>query len=343
LNHKHSICAFVLVACATAGEAQVASHAPSVFTRAPAKSQAAQAPVPADKPVARVNGSILTDADLTREEYTIFPYARQHNGLPNDLAPQIRDGAMKMIIFEELVYQEALRQKMTVAGDRMQRAEADFRKQFATPEEFNALLQSEFHGSRQLLQEKIRRSLLIEQFLKIEVESKSIVSPAEVRAYYDKNPARFQHPETYTFQTISVLPPANATADQAKEKRKRAEDDFRQAKATKTAEDFGLLAEKISEDDYRVVMGQHKPVPADQLAPQVVKALRAMKPGEISDLIQIEQAYTIVRLGEHAPAGMTKFEDVKTQLGKELQQSKTNQIRAALDKKLRQNAKVEEL
>ena len=30
------------------------------------------------KPVARVNGSVLTDADLVREEYAIFPYARQH-------------------------------------------------------------------------------------------------------------------------------------------------------------------------------------------------------------------------------------------------------------------------
>ena len=215
----------------------------------------------------------LTDADLVREEYAIFPYARQHNGLPKDLEPQIRDGAMKMIVFEELVYQEALRRKMTVPAAKMQRAETEFRKQFATPDEFNALLQSEFHGSEQLLQEKIRRSLLIEAFLKTEVDNKSAVSPAEVRAYYDKNPARFQHPESFTFQTISVLPPANATADQLKEGRTRAEKALRQAKATKTAEEFGLLAEKISDDDYRVMMGQHKPIPADQLAPQVLKAL----------------------------------------------------------------------
>ena len=47
----------------------------------------------------------------------------------------------------------------------MQHAEADFRKQFATPDEFNAFVQSEFHGSQQLLEEKIRRSLLIDDFL----------------------------------------------------------------------------------------------------------------------------------------------------------------------------------
>ena len=342
MKHKFTICGLLLWAFAAAG-AQVASHAPTVFTQRPAKNPSMVTLTPDNKPVARVNGSVLTDADLVREEYAIFPYARQHNGIPNELAPQIRDGAMKMIIFEELVYQEALRRKMTVPEAKMQRAEEEFRKQFATPEEFNALLQSEFHGSHQLLQEKIRRSLLIEQFLKTEVDDKSAVSPAEVRAYYDQNPVRFQHPESFTFQTISVLPPANATADQLKEGRVRAEQALRQAKATKTDEEFGLLAEKISDDDYRVMMGQHKPVPVDQLAPQVVKALLAMHGGDVSDVIQVDQIFTIVRLQAHTPAGKAKFEDVKAQLQKELQQKKTNQLRTDLDKKLQQNAKIEEM
>jgi parvulin-like peptidyl-prolyl isomerase len=334
------ICAFLLIAFASAG-AQVASHAPTVFKQAPAQVSTTVPLAAAGKPVARVNGSILTDTDLVREEYAIFPYARQHNGLPKDLALQIRDGAMKMIIFEELVYQEALRRKMKVPAAKVLRAEADFRGQFSSPDEFNALFQNEFHGSEQLLQEKVRRSLLIDAFLTSEVETKSAVSPAEVRAYYDKNPARFQHPESFTFQTISVLPPSNATADQLKEGRKRADDALRQAKATKTAEEFGLLAEKISDDDYRVMMGQHKPMATDQLAPQVVKALRAMKPGDVSDVIQVEKIYTIVRLGEHTPAGEAKFEDVKAQLKKELPQARNNQLRAELDKKLHENAKIE--
>ncbi len=53
---------------------------------------------------------------------------------------------------------------MTVPSGQDAAAEADFRKQFRQPDEFNALLQSEFHGSQQLLQDKIRRSLLIERF-----------------------------------------------------------------------------------------------------------------------------------------------------------------------------------
>jgi hypothetical protein len=332
----------VLLLGMSAAYAQVSSHSPTVFKPAPAQTIVKPAPA-ADKPVARVNGAILTDADLVREEYAIFPYARQHNGIPKEFEKQIRDGALKMIIFEELAYQEAQRRKLTVPAAKLQRAEADFHKQFATPEEYSTFLQSDFHGSRELLLEKIRRSLLIEAFLKTEVEAKSAVSPVEVRAYYDKNPVRFHHPETFTFQTITVLPPANATAEQLKEARTRAENALRQAKATKTAEEFGLLAEKISDDDYRVMMGQHKPLPVDQLAPQVVKAFHSMHPNDMSGLIQVEQAYTIVRLQVHTPAGQAPFVEVRAQLQKELQQNKTNQIRAALDQRLRKNAKIDEL
>jgi peptidyl-prolyl cis-trans isomerase SurA len=334
---------FLLPVIVSAVSAQVTSHAPTVFKSAPAQ-PAATAPQPKVLPVARVNGAVLTSADLLREEYMIFPYARQHNGgIPKEFEKQIRDGAMKMIIFEELVYQEAQRRKMTIPAARMQSAEADFRKQFPNPEQYNEFLQSEFHGSRAALDEKIRRSLLIDALLKSEVEDKCVVTPAEVRAYYDQNPARFHHPETYTFQTISVLPPANATAAQLKEGQTRAQNALKQAKVTKNAEEFGLLAEKISDDDYRVMMGQHKPVPVDQLAPEVLKVLAAMHPNDVSEIIQLGQAYTIVRLQAHTPAGQANFDEVKGQIAKDLQDGKRNRLRSALNAKLSQNAKIEEL
>ena len=341
--HKFAPWAFFLLAAALS-QSQVASHTPTVFRQAPAAKPAPSAiPHNSTKIVARVNGSVLTDADLLREEYAIFPYARQHNGIPSELAPQVRNGALKMIVFEELVYQEALRRKLTVSPAKLQRAKADFRQQFATPDEFNAFLQSDFQGSQQLLDEKIRRSLLIDAFLQAEVETRCSISAADLKAYYDHNPERFELPETFTFQSISVLPPPNATAAQLKDGRTRAESALRQAKAAKSDEEFGLLAEKVSDDDYRVMMGQHKPVPAAELPAPVVKTLSALKTGEVSDIIQVDQAYTIVRLQEHKLAGKQKFEEVKAQLEKELQDKKRNQLRSALDKKLRQNAQIEEM
>jgi peptidyl-prolyl cis-trans isomerase C len=297
---------------------------------------------PTGRPVVKVNGAVLTDVDLVREEYSIFPYARQHSGqIPPDLEPGIRKGAMQMIIFEELVYQEALRQNMTVPAVKLQKAEADFRKQFPSDEAYKAFLQASFGGSEAKVQEKIKRSLLIDSLLKTEVESKSVPTQADLKAYYDKNTKRWEYPESFAVQTISFIPPANATPAQVAEARKRAQDTLPKAKATKNYEEFGLLAEKVSEDDYRVMMGDHKFVDRAKLAPQLVSLLLKMQPGQVTDVVQVEQISTIVRLNKHVTAGKLKYDQVLPQVKKEVAQSKTNDIRAALDKKLRQNAHIE--
>jgi len=256
----------------------------------------------------------------------------------------MRKGALDMIIFEELVYQEAVRRNLAVPPAQLQRAQADFRKQFSNPAEYQELLNSEFKGSPALLNSKIKRSLLIDQMLKQEVEGKSNVSVAEARAYYDRHPDKFRIPESFAIQTISLIPPDNATPAQQKEARKRAEDALKQAKATKNYEDFGVLAEKVSEDDFRVMMGDHHAVDRSKLPSAVVQAAASLQPGQISGLIELDNhAYTIVRLNAHIAAGKQKFQDVKDKLREQLKTQKTEDLRRTLGARLRKNAKVEEL
>src|SRR5690242_20980429 len=66
----------------------------------------------ASKIAIRVNGTGLSELDVRREMVTIFPYATQHNGFPKDMEPQIRKGAVEMIVFEELLYQDAKQRKL---------------------------------------------------------------------------------------------------------------------------------------------------------------------------------------------------------------------------------------
>lgn len=331
----------LLLGAAANASAQVSSHTPTGAAKSSPPS-ASEFQV-SDKPVARVNGAVLTDRDLLREMLQIFPYASQHNGFPKEQETSIRQGALQMIIFEELVYQEAMRRKWTVGAQELGHEEAEFQKQFHSREEYQQYLKTEMHGSEQLVRQKISRSLLIERVLKNDVQDRSAVTLAEARAYYDKNPSRFQVPESYSFQSISILPPQNATPDQKKEALKRAGDALNQAKNAKSYQEFGLIAERLSEDDFRVNMGDHKAVEKDKLPPQVVKAFLGMQPGQVSGLIQIEQAYTIVRLNIYTPAAKRSFDQVKSELRPQLQKEKYERLRANLDKRLRAGAKVETL
>ena len=189
--------------------------------------------------------------------------------------------------------------------------------------------------------------------MKEEVNDKSAVSVAEVKTFYEHYPERFTLPESYAVQTISILPPkaagaqqpnaAAATPEQLKQMRARAQEALKQAKATKTYEEFGLLAEKISEDDYRVMMGDHRTVRSAGMPKEVLAVVSKMLPGQVSDLIEADGVLTIVRLNAHTPSRVQKFTEVQEALRAQMQSSKTERLRRGLDARLRKNAKIEEL
>src|ERR1700680_111237 len=148
MRYKVSVC--ILLVTALAATAQVASHATTGML-APA-TESTPSPVQiTDKPVARVNGAVLTERDLVREMFAIFPYAKQHNGFPKAQEASIRQGALEMIIFEELVYQEARRRKLAIPSERLNDSEADYRKQFQNADEYEQYMRIEMRGSRQFL------------------------------------------------------------------------------------------------------------------------------------------------------------------------------------------------
>jgi len=335
------ISALIFITAVASGRAQVPSHTPA---NAPQAFSSAPAFTPLGRPVVRVNGVALTDQDLLREMVTIFPYARVHNGFPKAMEADIRAGAMQMMIFEELVYQEARRRQLTVPTAQIERALAQLRQQFHSPQDYQQFVQDEFRGSQELLLAKVERSLLIEKFLQQEVTDKAVVTAGEAKAYYDQHPARFRVPESFAFQSISILAPKNATAAQIKELRKRAEEARGQAKSATSYEQFGLLAEKISDDDFHVMMGDHKIVDRSKLPAAVATALLALQPGQVSDIIEFDaNDYTIVRLKAHIPAGMQKFESVDQGLREQLRKEKTEHLRNALAARLVKSARIEKV
>jgi parvulin-like peptidyl-prolyl isomerase len=300
-------------------------------------------PRPTGKPVVRINGVVLTDRDLLNEEYAIFPYGRTHGGIPAGAEADIRRGAMKMIVFEELVYQEAQRRKFVVSSAKVDKAMAEYRKQFHSPDQYKGVLKSDYNNSEQVLREKIKRSLTIDAYLQQEVTARSAISLAEAKAYYLKNPQKFRVEESYSIQSISIVPPDNATPDQLKEAKKHAEEAYKQAKSTKSYDEFGELAERMSEDNYRVMMGDHKAVEVSNLPPPLLQALKNIKPGQITDLLAFDGIYTVVRVNSHNPPRLQTFDEVKDRLRKQMQAEKIEQLRSSLDKKLYGGARVEQL
>ena len=327
---------------AFAVNAQVASHAPTTNPTSASTTNVANVPVP--RPIVRVNGTTLTDHDLLREMLNVFPYAKQHGGkFPKEKEAEIRQTALKNIEFEELAYQAAVKKGMTIAPEKLAKAMKDFRKQFDTEADYRNFLKVEQNGSEQKLRTNVQRAILIDDYLTVQVTSKVKLSDAQVHEAYEKNPDHFRKPDSVWLQTITIAYGQTPTPKEKQEARKKAEDALKQAKATKNFESFGVLAEKVSMDDWHVMMGDHKWLHRGRMPEAVEKVAFTMQAGQVSDIIDTGDSFCIARVNGREEAHLVKFEEVKAQLKKDLQEQKTNELRAGLEKKLRANAKIEEL
>src|SRR5215475_596624 len=122
------ILGFVMLVASTTAAQLAATSRPSV----PAATDVGLA-----KPVARINGAVLTEADLEHEMSAMFPYPQQHGGkVPKSMEAEVRRGALQMIEFEELVYQEAVRRNIRISASRLDEAMADLHGQFDSESSF---------------------------------------------------------------------------------------------------------------------------------------------------------------------------------------------------------------
>jgi parvulin-like peptidyl-prolyl isomerase len=302
-----------------AGVAQgpVSSHAPTAPT-VPAAPATASAPLPPTAVVARVNGVALTQADLTEAEQALFPYYQQHNGrIPASAEPEIHQEALHRIVLDELQYQEARRRNLKLSEPRLQKGLQELVRKFGSRQAYHAAIVKKY-GSEAAFERRVRRNLLVRQLWDLEVTRKSLVTPAELRAYYQKNPANFVRPESVSIQSISFIFPADATEQQKEKSRNQAEGLLAKARACKNYEEFGVLAEQVSEDPWHVMMGDHKWVHRGQVDPQF-EPIFSMKPGETSSVLESKEGFHILRLNDHQAQRQMTFDEIRDRLRKDLQ------------------------
>jgi len=324
-----------LFSCVGLAQVPVPSHAPT-------KSVIPGDGKPATAVVARVNGVELTQAQLREQEETIFPYFKMHGGaIPPGAEPEIRRRAMDKLILDELMYQECKRRNMQVPEAKFQQDLRGLKKEFSSPQEYKDAV-SKKYGSVANFERRMRRSMLIRQLWDTEVKNKSTVTDADLRNYYVTNKKRFLRPEAVSLQTISFMFPDNATAEQKQQTRKKAEENLPKARAAKNYEEFGVLAEKVSEDPWHVMMGDHKWVHRGEVDPQFERIF-SMKPGETTELIESKEGFHILRVNDHQPQRQMAFDEVKDKLRKDLGAKRRAERIEQFESALRKKANVVEM
>ena len=338
--------AIVIAGCGTA-LAQGQQAAPAGAASVAPGSAAAEA----GAPVARVNGETITRGEFERNLAFVL---RRKNALAGGedaagveggpaaaatVTDELRSQVLDQLIDEELLYLEARKRGLLAAAESVDAEIAQARAQFPTPEAFAAAL-----GENQLTEAGLRtvvsRNLSLQNLVEKGVEPGVAVSDAEVAEFYAANAASFAIPEQAHARHILVQVGEGDDEAAKQAKRAKAAGLLAQLKAGASFED---LARGNSDCASAPAGGDLGFFDRGQMVPEFETAAFALKPGEISAIVETEYGYHIILLEELKPAGMISQAEAAPQITEYLRARKTKAAVEALIKGLRAAATIEKL
>ncbi len=283
--------------------------------------------------IARVNGSAIDALELRRAKKVLL----RGQTVPAEQQAALDKQAMEQLISAELLYQAAAKLELKDLDKQIDAKVAQGKARFKDEQEFkNAIKDLEMDEKD--LREYTRRDLLISHFVETTFVSKASVSDAEIRAFYDKNPDKFKRNETVKASHILIGTDSNTSADDKKKAQEKAE---KLRKELAGGADFAALAKGNSSCPSSQKGGDLGYFGKGQMVPAFEKAAFALKPGEISDVVETQFGYHIIKLTERKPAETADYKDVKAKIEEYLKGQNVNEAIQKYIADTRKTAKIE--
>ena len=148
------------------------------------------------------------------------------------------------------------------------------------------------------------------------------LEPAEVRKQYDDNARLYGKAEERQAAHILIAVKPDASEDEKTNAKKKAADIAAQAR--KNPAQFGELAKKLSQDPGSSAQGGDLGSFArdGSMVKPFEDAVFSMKAGEISDPVQTDFGWHVIKLGAVRPAKQQSFDEVKMQIEQDLKRQK---------------------
>ena len=289
------------------------------------------------KPVAKVNDTVLTEADLQQALNEIMPAAVFHGGFSSKKREKYRPQAFEKMIEKELFYQEALKKGLKIDEEIIKAEREKTIKRLGGQKKFKAALKKAGLTDEQY-REKLQKKHLVKRLITVEVKEKARPTDEEVKAYYEANKKKFMRPEARRLMHILISVKPEATAEEWKAKKARAQEVIDKINA---GQDMSAVAADYSDGPYRVKGGDLGLVHRGRLYPTLEKEVFQLEPGRLSGIIETIYGYHVVRVEEVKPQEQMRLEDVYKSVQKELTEKKEKQLQEALTARLKAAARVE--
>ncbi|HNS21852.1 MAG TPA: peptidylprolyl isomerase [Sedimentisphaerales bacterium] len=305
-------------------------------------------PPQADKVLATVNGASIMESQVNQRVQDKWKAQLDKLAAQSpEMAAQHQMQAMKMalneMVIEQLLEEEAKQAGIDVTEEQLI---AEITKQLAaevpplTLEDYKSRIEAQgvrFETMKGFLMRNMKYSKLLETRLADQIQ----VTDEEAKAFYDGNPEEFAVPEQVRashilISTESTDPSADANQVKA-QAREKAEKLLAQVKE---GADFATVAKENSSCPSATQGGELPPFGRGDMVKPFEEAAFAMKVGEISDLVETQFGYHIIKVAEHSDPNVVAFAAAKDQIVENLQGSKRQKAFTDYIESLRQKAAI---
>jgi peptidyl-prolyl cis-trans isomerase C len=291
-----------------------------------------------DNKVASVNGTVISQEEFEREMALAYRQL-MNTGRRID---QSQFGAFRKQVLEGMIGQELISQACQQKGINVENKLVDtqiekMKKGFPDEKAFQAALEKS-KTSEEKLRADIKKKLSVQKYIQQEITGSIKITEDEVKSYYDSHPEAFDKPEQIKARHILIK--AGREADDATKDKAKKRITKIQARL-KNGEDFAELAREVSEDGSASKGGDLGFFGRGSMVAPFEKAAFSLAQGEVSDIVETQYGYHLIKLEDRQPASRVKYDEIKDRLKNYLTQLKIrDKVQAHIDQ-LSKKAKIE--
>ncbi|NVN91579.1 MAG: peptidylprolyl isomerase [Desulfuromonadales bacterium] len=319
---------FCFSSVASAAEDKPKETKPATAATAPAATK--------DEVVARVNGKPIYAAELQRAKKA-YQNGQPKQEIPADKQKEFDQQALTQLVSAELLYQAGQKLMIKDLDKQVDEKISQGKKRFPTEQDFEKAIKA-LDMTESSLRDYTRRDIVISNYVQQNFASKITVSEEESKKFYDQNADKFKQPETVRASHILIGVDPKATDEDKKKAREKIESVRR---ALAGGSDFAKLAKENSTCPSSQQGGDLGYFGKGQMVPAFEQVAFSLKPGEISDVVETQFGYHIIKVMDKKDASTVPFKDAKPRIDDYLKGQKlTAAVTSYLDE-TRKTAKIE--
>jgi parvulin-like peptidyl-prolyl isomerase len=287
---------------------------------------------------AEVNGTAIGVQDYQRE----LERVKRQKGIVDKNADEARLAELKRealenLIIREILFQESVRQGITVDGPAIDREMEQLKGQFASPGQFADSLER-VRMNEAVVREQVGRGLAIRALIDRSVGKGGAVTDEEADRYFEQHKGDFTRQPQVHLSHILLTLDAKATEKEKQEARDRMS--ALRAKLL-AGEEFAALAAVNSDCQSKNRGGDIGWFAPGQLTAEVEKAVTPLKAGELSEVVEDRFGLHVIKVLERRDAFTPKPAEVREKVKGLVRQEKNLINLQRYVKGLRDAAKVE--